>query len=234
MEEDDRQGTPLVRVVSSDRGASGASFSAPAIEIRCRGEVPYEDALAQMREHTDARSPGAGDELWLVEHPPVFTLGQAGDPRHVIAPGAIPVVRTDRGGQVTYHGPGQAVIYVLLELRRFNIGVRALVCHLEGAVIDVLASEGLEGTRRHNAPGVYVRAAKIAALGLRIRRGCTYHGIAINVDMDLEPFSRINPCGFEDLAVTDLRGHGIRLAVEEVGRRFADALSARLIEGVTP
>lgn len=167
-----------------------------------------------MRAFTDSRDADTPDELWLLEHPPVFTLGQAGRPEHLLAPGTIPVIQTDRGGQVTYHGPGQLVAYVLLDLRRAGIGIKRLVERLEQAVIDLLAEHGIEAERRANAPGVYVAGAKIASLGLRVRNGCSYHGLALNVDMDLEPFSRINPCGYAGLSITQLvdQTPGIRIA----------------------
>lgn len=181
-----------------------------------------------MQAFTDARGPDTPDELWLVEHDPVFTLGQAGKPEHVLAAGDIPVVHVDRGGQVTYHGPGQIVVYPLLDLRRLRIGVRELVRRIEQAVIDTLAEWNIEGRRRVGAPGVYVVDAKIAALGLRVRRGCCFHGLAFNVAMDLEPFRRINPCGYAGLQVTqmlDLGGPSRLADVEEVlivelGRQF--------------
>lgn len=157
-----------------------------------------------MQRFTDARGPDTPDELWLVEHDPVFTLGQAGKPEHVLAPGDIPVVQVDRGGQVTYHGPGQIVAYPLVDLRRLGLGVRDLVCRIEQAVIDALAGQGIAAARKDGAPGLYVDGAKIMALGLRVRRGCSFHGLALNVAMDLEPFQRINPCGFHGLEVTSV------------------------------
>lgn len=155
-----------------------------------------------MQRFTDARTAATDDEIWLVEHDPVFTLGQAGRPEHVLAPGEIPVIHVDRGGQVTYHGPGQLVAYPLLDLRRLGLGVRQLVNRIEQAVIDTLATWHIHAQRREGAPGVYVEDAKIAALGLRVRHGCTFHGLAFNIGMDLEPFQRINPCGYRGLAVT--------------------------------
>jgi len=157
-----------------------------------------------MQRFTNERTEQTADELWLVEHPPVFTQGQAGKAEHLIAPGDIPVVQVDRGGQVTYHGPGQIVAYPLVDIRRLHIGVRDLVRRIEQAVILVLAGYGVCAERRAGAPGVYVQGAKIAALGLRVRRGCSFHGLAFNIDMDLEPFQRINPCGFHGLEVTQL------------------------------
>jgi lipoyl(octanoyl) transferase len=158
-----------------------------------------------MQEFTDSRDPSTEDELWLLQHPPVFTQGQAGKAEHLLMPGDIPVVQSDRGGQVTYHGPGQWVVYLLIDLRRRRLGVRDLVDLIEQSVVAVLADLGIPSAPRRDAPGVYVDGAKIASLGLRVRRGCSFHGLALNVDMDLEPFSRINPCGFEGLAVTSVR-----------------------------
>ncbi|ANB19055.1 Octanoyltransferase [Dokdonella koreensis DS-123] len=189
------------------------------LRVRRLGRQPYEPVLQAMRQFTDARDEGTSDELWLLEHEPVFTLGQAGKDEHVLAPGDIPVVRVERGGQVTYHGPGQIVGYPLIDLRRLGIGVRDLVCRLEQAIIDTLGHWNIGAERRPGAPGVYVADAKVAALGLRVRRGCTFHGLAFNVAMDLEPFRRINPCGYQGLAVTqmlDLGGPGSLAAVEDV------------------
>lgn len=178
---------------------------APALLIRELGLREYEPVWRAMHAFTDARGDGTADEIWSVQHPPVFTQGQAGKAEHLLTPGNIPVVQVDRGGQVTYHGPGQIVLYPLLDLRRLGLGVRELVTLLEQALIDVLADFGVTAARRDGAPGVYVGDAKIAALGLRVRRGCSFHGLAFNIDMDLEPYRRINPCGFEDLAVTQLK-----------------------------
>ncbi|NZA26978.1 lipoyl(octanoyl) transferase LipB [Luteimonas sp. SJ-92] len=170
--------------------------------VRDLGRRPYEPVWRAMQRFTDARDADTVDELWLVEHEPVFTLGQAGRPEHVLMPGAIPVLHVDRGGQVTYHGPGQIVAYPLLDLRRLRIGVREYVDRIEQAVIETLAEWNIAGGRRDGAPGVYVAGAKVAALGIRVRRGCTFHGLAFNVAMDLEPFRRINPCGYRGLQVT--------------------------------
>ena len=174
-----------------------------------------------MRAFTNARTGDSPDEIWLVEHPPVYTLGQAGRREHVHAPGRIPVAATDRGGQVTYHGPGQAVVYVLVDLRRRGVGVRGFVHGLEQAVIDAVGRAGVVAARRPGAPGVYVNGAKLAALGLRVRRGCTYHGIAVNVDVDLAPFRGIDPCGYAGLEVTRLRDLGVGWSVQETGERVA-------------
>jgi lipoyl(octanoyl) transferase len=167
---------------------------------------------------------GHPDEIWLLEHPRVFTLGLAGRREHVLAPGDIPVVHTDRGGQVTYHGPGQVVAYVLVDLRREGLGVKALVHRLEQAAIDVLREGGLTAERIQGRPGVYVHGEKIAAVGLRIARGCSYHGLALNVDIDLEPFSRIDPCGYPGLRSTSLAALGVRDSISAVQQRLARAL----------
>ena len=186
-----------------------------------------------MEKLTDARGEHADDELWLVEHDPVFTLGQAGKPEHVLSARDIPVVRTNRGGQVTYHGPGQLVAYPLVDLRRLNIGVREFVCRIEQALIDTLATWNVTAARRSGAPGVYVNGAKIGALGLRVRRGCTFHGLALNVAMDLEPFSRINPCGYEGLQVTSVLKSGGPATLDEVKpvlvEKLAGQLNARVV-----
>ena len=158
-----------------------------------------------MTDFTNGRTPDTPDELWLVEHPPVFTQGQAGKPEHLLLPGEIPVVQTDRGGQVTYHGPGQLVAYPLLDLRRIKMGVRDLVTAIEQTLVATLAVYGIEAYPKPDAPGVYVAGNKIASLGLRVRRGCSFHGLALNVDMDLAPFQRINPCGYAGLAMTQMR-----------------------------
>ena len=189
------------------------------LKIRRLGRQPYEATWQAMRAFTDNRTADTPDELWLLEHDPVFTLGQAGKMEHVLAAGDIPVVPVDRGGQVTYHGPGQIVGYPLIDLRRTGVGVRELVHRIEQALIDTLAHWDVLALRREGAPGVYVGDAKVAALGLRVRRGCSFHGLAFNVAMDLEPFHRINPCGYKGLAVTqllDLGGPSRLAEVEEV------------------
>ncbi|RAW08759.1 octanoyltransferase [Halomonas elongata] len=173
-----------------------------AIQVHRLGRRPYEPVWRAMRDLTDQRDASTSDQLWLVEHDPVFTQGRAGKPEHVLMPGDIPVVETDRGGQVTYHGPGQVVAYPLLDVRRAGLGVRELVNRLERAVIALLAELGVEAHARPDAPGVYVGEAKIASLGLRIRRGASFHGVALNVDGDLSPFERINPCGYAGMAMT--------------------------------
>lgn len=189
------------------------------LKIRRLGRQPYEATWPAMSAFTDARGPATTDELWLLEHDPIFTLGQAGKMEHVLAPGDIPVLPVDRGGQVTYHGPGQIVAYPLIDLRRAGVGVRELVHRIEQALIDTLAHWSINAERVAGAPGVYVGGAKVAALGLRVRRGCSFHGLAFNVAMDLEPFQRINPCGYKGLAVTqvvDLGGPSQLATVEDV------------------
>jgi len=197
--------------------------------VRWLGRRPYVPVWRAMQAFTDGRGPETGDELWLVEHEPVFTLGQAGRPEHVLAPGDIPVLPVDRGGQVTYHGPGQLVAYPLLDLRRLGIGVKALVERIEQAVIDTCAAAGIATVRREGAPGVYTAdGAKIAALGLRVRRGCSFHGLAFNVDMDLEPFQRINPCGYAGQPVTMLAAHGGPAGLRTVAELLVPRLSSHL------
>ena len=180
------------------------------LSIRVLGkDLSYAPVLEKMQAFTQARQEDARDEIWLLEHAPVFTLGRNGKMEHVLTPGAIPVIPIDRGGQVTYHGPGQLVAYVLLDVRRSGVGVRELVMKLEQAVIGLLAEHGIEAHGDRDAPGVYVQGKKIAALGLRVSRGKTYHGLSLNVDMDLEPFTRINPCGYAGLEVTQCRDLGM-------------------------
>jgi lipoyl(octanoyl) transferase len=181
-----------------------------------------------MQAFTENRQEDTPDEIWFLEHPPVFTLGMNGSPEHVLAAGNIPVVPIDRGGQVTYHGPGQLVVYPLLDLRRLGLGVRDLVCALENAVCDMVAAYGVEACGRRDAPGVYVDDRKLAALGLRIRRGCSYHGMAFNIKMDLEPFSRINPCGFEGLEITQLADLGGPADLETAARELEGHLLRHL------
>ncbi|HEX7342531.1 MAG TPA: lipoyl(octanoyl) transferase LipB [Rhodanobacteraceae bacterium] len=192
------------------------SFMSRVLNVRRLGRQPYLPTWHAMQAFTDARNADTGDELWLLEHDPVFTLGQAGRPEHVLAPGDIPVIHVDRGGQVTYHGPGQIVAYPLLDLRRLGVGVRDMVHRIEQSIIDTLAHWGIAAARVEGAPGVYVGAAKIAALGLRVRRGCTFHGLAFNVSMDMEPFLRINPCGYAGLAVTQVLDCGGPSRLSEV------------------
>lgn len=177
------------------------------LKLNNLGIKPYIEVWEAMRTFTDARTDDTPDELWIVEHPPVFTQGQAGKAEHIIDPGDIPVVQSDRGGQVTYHGPGQLVIYCLIDIKRRHIGIRALVTALEQAVISMLATLNIKAHSRCDAPGIYIEEAKICSIGLRIRKGCSYHGLALNVAMDLSPFTRINPCGFNQLTMTQLADH---------------------------
>ena len=185
-----------------------ATATPPAPRLRWLGCVPYEPTWRAMQRFTDARDAATPDELWFLEHPPVFTQGMAGRPEHVLDPGDIPVVQIDRGGQVTYHGPGQLVVYPLLDLRRLGFGIRGLVVALEQAAVDYAARFGIEAHGRRDAPGVYVGARKLMSIGLRVRRGCSYHGIALNIATDLGAFARINPCGYAGLEIVNLRDLG--------------------------
>ncbi len=202
--------------------------------VRRLGRCDYLSTLTRMRAFTEARTHTTPDEIWLVEHPPVYTLGLGGQLQHILAPGSIAVVESDRGGQVTYHGPGQAIAYVLFDLGRRHWRVRALVWALEEAVIRLLAGYGVNGQRRTGAPGVYVDRGKIAALGLRVRRGCTYHGIALNVAMDLSPYGNINPCGYPGLAVTQMHDLDLYDNVDTVATNLAQRLVEQLEETVLP
>lgn len=196
--------------------------------IRDLGLQPYQPVWAEMQQFTVQRDAASEDELWLLEHSPVFTLGRNGKNEHLLDTGEIPVVQTDRGGQVTYHGPGQLIGYSLLDLRRLGIGVRQMVSILENSIIDVLADFAIKALARPDAPGVYVDDAKIAALGLRVKNGACYHGVSFNIDMDLAPFGRINPCGFAGMAVTDCRRLGIKLDMQQAKTAFSEALMAQL------
>jgi len=198
------------------------------VVVRQLGLVDYLQTLERMREFTAQRGADSRDEIWLLEHPPVFTLGTNADNTHVLDPGDIPVVEVDRGGQVTYHGPGQLVAYVLLDLKRKRLGIRDLVCRLERAIINTLAGYGIEATGREGAPGVYVGDKKIASIGLRIRRNCSYHGIAVNISPDLEPFGRINPCGYQGLVVTSLQQLGCTEDLQGFGARLLSVLADQL------
>jgi lipoyl(octanoyl) transferase len=202
--------------------------SAGCLHVRNMGLRPYVETWRAMREYTDQRDADSPDQLWLLEHPPVFTLGQAGKPEHLLAPGEIPVIKSDRGGQVTYHGPGQLVAYLLLDLRRAGLGVRGLVTLLEQAVIDLLRAEGIEASAREDAPGVYIAGAKIASVGLRVRHGCSFHGLSMNVAMDLTPFERINPCGYPGLEVTQLSELVDEADLPRVGQELSQHLAHRL------
>lgn len=196
----------------------------PRVLVRRLGRQDYRGTWEAMREFTDRRTPTTPSELWILEHEPVFTQGQAGKPEHVLDPGSIPLVQSDRGGQVTYHGPGQLVMYLLLSLREAGLGVRGLVSAMEDSIIALLEQQGVHARARPDAPGVYVGDAKIAALGLRVRRGYTYHGLSFNVDMDLEPFSRINPCGYRDMPVTQARDLGISTPLPELATTLVEQL----------
>ncbi len=212
------------RASASER--AGASVAAAPPTVRRLGRSDYHAAWEAMRAFTAARTAATPDELWLTEHPPVYTLGQGGRPEHLLRATPIPLVRTDRGGQITYHGPGQCVLYVLIDLRRRALAVRRLVWLLEQATIDLLAAHRVSGERRPGAPGVYAGGAKIAALGLRVRAAGCYHGLALNVRMDLAPFADIDPCGYPGLAVTQLADHGIDLSPQAAG----ELLAARVVE----
>ena len=208
---------------SCSQAAGGAK-----LHIRHLGLCEYEPVWRDMQAFTQQRTVQAADELWLLQHQSVYTLGMNGKREHLLMPGDIPVVEIDRGGQVTYHGPGQMVAYTLFDLKRLNIGIRVLVEALESSVIDWLGAQGVVAAARRDAPGVYVEGAKVAALGLRVKRGCSYHGLALNVDTDLEPFAGINPCGYEGMAVTRTRDLGIEQGVEEVAVQWLPYLVERL------
>src|SRR5471030_1889090 len=221
---------------STDRAVLGAL--APSVIFRWRGLEPYTQSFDAMRAFTETRTSETDDEIWLVEHSPVFTLGLAGDPAHLLNPNSdIPLVKVDRGGQITYHGPGQVVAYLLLDLRRRKLMVREMVTRIEQAVIDTLAAYNLAGERKAGAPGIYVApgpdaglhaGAKIAALGLKIRNGCSYHGVSLNVNMDLRPFLAINPCGYAGLETVDMATLGVAAGWDDVARTFAARLTANL------
>ena len=213
--------------------AAGDPAPDPAL-LRRIGRTDYESTWRAMQAFTDARKAATDDEIWLTEHPPVYTLGLAGRRDHVLRANGIPVIRVDRGGQVTYHGPGQLVAYLLFDLRRARLGVRDMVRRIEAAVIAWLASCGIAAYGKVSAPGIYVDGRKVASIGLRIRRGCSYHGLAFNVAMDLEPFRRINPCGFRGLEVTDLRTLGVSLELRNVAELLAPHLLGSLGMHVDP
>ena len=229
--------TPSDLAAPADSGVSAAPAARP-VTLRWRGVESYETSFDAMRAFTDARTADTVDEVWLVEHPPVFTLGQAGDPAHLLAADSgIPLVKVDRGGQITYHGPGQVVAYLLFDLRRRKLMVRELVTRIEQAVIETLAAYNLAGERKAGAPGIYVApgpdaglhaGAKIAALGLKIRNGCSYHGVSLNVSMDLQPFLAINPCGYAGLETVDMATLGIAAGWDDVARTLAARLTANI------
>ncbi|MHC5349118.1 lipoyl(octanoyl) transferase LipB [Metapseudomonas furukawaii] len=202
---------------------------APELIVRHLGLVDYLPTFEAMRRLTAERDERTADEIWLLQHPQVFTQGQAGKAEHLLAPGDIPVIQVDRGGQVTYHGPGQLVAYLMLDLRRLGLGVRDLVTAMEQSLVDVLATYGIEAAPKADAPGVYVQGDKIASLGLRVSRGCSFHGLALNVDMDMSPFWRINPCGYAGLKMVQLKDLLVEPApLDEVAERLERALRARL------
>lgn len=199
--------------------------------VRDLGLRPYEPVWEAMKAFTAGRDRSMADELWCVQHPAVYTQGQAGKAEHILLPGNIPVVQADRGGQVTYHGPGQLVVYLLVDLRRAGLGVRQLVDLIEQSLVALLAEQGITAAPRPDAPGVYVDGAKIASLGLRVRRGCSFHGLALNVDMDMEPFTRINPCGFSGLPMCQVRDFSPSASMESLTARLADILAHGLGHG---
>jgi len=200
----------------------------PSTVVRFLGEVDYETSWQKMQDFTDLRDVDSPDELWFLQHPSVYTLGKNAKAEHVLNPAEIPVINTDRGGQVTYHGPGQIIVYTLLDLSRLSMGIRQLVTILEQSVIELLADYGVESCARADAPGVYVNNAKIAALGLRVRKGRSFHGLALNVDMNLEPFNRINPCGYAGLEITQLKDFVADVDVGEVSEKLQRLLLKNL------
>ena len=208
-------------------------ISADTLVIRRPGVVDYETAWHDMQAFTSNRDEDTPDELWFLEHPPVFTLGRNGKRKHLHDTGEIPVINVDRGGQVTYHGPGQLVVYTLLDINRRQLGVQSLVRLLERAVIDLCSDHAIHAQRRDNAPGVYVDNRKLAALGLRVRKGRVFHGLSLNVDMDLEPFAMIDPCGYQDMEVTQLRQFGVDASMESVSTQLQKHLE-RLLDTSTP
>lgn len=216
--------------MNARRAPAGCPSAAPAPCVRHLGLVPYEPTWRAMQRFTDERTGATADEIWLLEHPPVFTLGMNASRAHLLAPGDIPVVQIDRGGQVTYHGPGQLVVYPLVDLRRARLGIRDFVTALERAVIALCAGYGIEAECRRAAPGVYVAGMKLASVGVRVRRSGSYHGLALNVALDLEPFSRINPCGYEGLKMTRLADLGGPATVSAA----AAALTPHLLAALAP
>ena len=203
------------------------------MKTRFRGRQDYVPLWREMQEFTDARDESTPDEIWFVEHPPVFTMGLNASKEHLLAPGDIPVVQIDRGGQVTFHGPGQLMVYPLIDIRRANIGVRCLVSALEQSVVDLALDYDVTAFARKDAPGVYVDGDKLASVGLRIRRGASFHGMAVNVDIELEPFTRINPCGYRELKMTDLHRQGITLDLEATAEKLLPYFLSHLGERST-
>lgn len=204
---------------------------AQVIQVKHLGLVDYFAAWQAMKDFTANRNIHTPDEIWLLQHPPVYTQGIAGKPEHLLYQSDIPIIKTDRGGQITFHGPGQLIAYLLLDLRRLKLNVRELVRKMEGAVIDMLRDYRIEAEGRVDAPGVYVNDAKIASLGLKIKNGCCYHGIALNVDMDLIPFSAINPCGYAGLRITQIKALGIDDEIDVLGQKMIKKLQIKLAEG---
>ena len=199
-----------------------------SVVVKTLGTTAYHDCLAQMQAYTDARTPTSADEIWLTSHASIYTLGQSGKLEHLLRASSIPIVYTDRGGQITYHGPGQIVAYLLIDLYRAGLGIRTLVRNIEAATIDLLATLGIVGERCAGRPGVYVNSAKIAAIGLRVKRGCSYHGMSLNVDCDLTPFADINTCGYADLRDTSLRQLGVDLSCATIAPRLGAGLAKSL------
>jgi len=202
--------------------------SRPLLHLRQIGLCDYESSWRKMQHYTNQRTAASQDQLWLLQHPPVFTLGLAAKPEHLLSPGNIPIIKVDRGGQVTYHGPGQLMAYLLLDLHQKEFGIKKLVTHIEQAIIDLLQEYKITAHTQPGAPGVYVGEKKIAALGLRVRRGCTFHGLSLNVDMDLEPFSRINPCGYPGLEITQLADLGAVTDLKQVATDLSLHLASQL------
>lgn len=198
------------------------------LTIRQLDRMQYEPVWQAMQSYTDQRHADSEDEIWVVEHPPVFTQGQAGKAEHILAPGDIPVVQVDRGGQVTYHGPGQLVVYFLIDIRRRKMGVRQLVTAIEETVVTALADYGITAAPRADAPGVYIGEQKVCSLGLRIRRGCSFHGLALNVNMDMQPFARINPCGYAGMQMTQTSAHAGPQSIEEAAKAVTQAFTKHL------
>jgi lipoyl(octanoyl) transferase len=226
------QGSGNWSVLSLESGGAGIELPVDDSRIKVRYNrttVDYRHAWQAMKEFTAARGNNTPDEIWLLQHPPVYTQGLAGKPEHLLHENGIPVVRTDRGGQITYHGPGQVIGYLMLDMRRLGLGVRELVSRMEGAVIDLLGEYRINSESRKEAPGVYVDGAKVASLGLKIKKGCCYHGLALNVDMDLRPFSAINPCGYAGLRVTQLKDLGVTDGIEILSSKLARRLRMRLL-----
>lgn len=198
-------------------------------QIRQLGTTIYTDTYQYMQTFTEQRDSNTPDEYWILQHEPVYTLGRNGKAHHILRKNTIPIIKIDRGGQVTFHGPGQLILYLLIDIKRRKVGVRKLVDIMEQAVIDYLASYHIEATRKTSAPGVYVKEKKIAALGLRVTQGCTYHGLSFNIDMDLEPFKDINPCGYENLEVIQCSDFGIEESVDEIGLKIAKSIESMLL-----